>query len=138
MLVTLQQPELCLPLLHAMQPQDLVNLTLHSEYEKIMKPRLLQVCASSSMFSSIFYTYAPRHTCNPTLQLNLEPLHLSLNLRSDLAVSLQWRDSVPLAMQQLLDGIPLAEAAADTSSSSSAVSVSNAATEAGEGGEMGP
>ena len=43
LLVTLQQPELCLPLLHAMQPQDLVNLTLHPEYEKIMKPRLLQV-----------------------------------------------------------------------------------------------
>ncbi len=136
--MTLQQPELCLPLLHAMQPQDLVNLTLHPEYEKIMKPRLLQVCAPSSMFFSIFYTYAPRHTCNPTLQLNLAPLHLRFNLRSHLAVPLQWRDSVPLAMQQLLDGIPLAEAAADTSSSSSALSGSNAATEAGEGGEMGP
>ncbi len=137
--MTLQQPELCLPLLHAMQPQDLVNLTLHPEYEKIMKPRLLQVCASSSMFFSTFYTYSPRLTCNPTLQLNLEPLHLRFNLRSHLAVPLQWRDSVPLVMQQLLDGIPLAEAAADTSSSSSALSGSNAATElAGEGGEMGP
>jgi hypothetical protein len=49
LLVTLQQPELCLPLLHAMQPQDLVNLTRHPEFDKIMKPRLQQVLSTVPM-----------------------------------------------------------------------------------------
>jgi len=88
LLVTLQQPELCVPLLHAMQPQDLVSLTQHSDFDKVMKPRLLQVLSPRETTSNIF---APSSHCVPPSQ---------------------WRDSLPLAMQQLLDGTPLTEAGA--------------------------
>jgi hypothetical protein len=60
LLVTLQQPELCLPLLHAMQPQDLANLTRHPEFEKIMKPRLLQVPPVALHVFSLCLCHAPQ------------------------------------------------------------------------------
>ena len=72
LLVTLQQPELCVPLLHAMQPQDLVSLTQHSDFDKVMKPRLLQVLS-------------PRETSNIFAPCAKHPLPLSL--RAPVAVA---------------------------------------------------
>jgi hypothetical protein len=105
LLVTLQQPELCLPLLHAMQPQDLANLTLHPEFEKIMKPRLQQVAPVVLRVLSLLNSASESsgHTLTPPL--SPPPLTLALS-------PTQWHDSLPVPMQQLLDGVPLAAAEA--------------------------